>query len=113
MGKASSFYAEISLYCSPDEGLRVGCSAKYCAKIQKCLETAGLKCGAPSAVVAGTRNIHSWVEFSVFSEEFDLMKQVVFACLRRAGVVFEEESFSSAGELHVRLNLANVSVFDK
>ncbi|MET7441597.1 hypothetical protein, partial [Streptomyces sp. NPDC005568] len=63
--------------------------------------------------IAGTSNIHDWVEFDVLNGDFEAMKLAVIACLQQAGVTIKEESFSSPGEKHVRLDLTNVSVFDK
>ena len=107
------FSAEVSLYDDPDEGLRIECSEKHSEKMKRCLVAAGFKCGTQQTKISGTSNIHNWVEFSVSGGKFDAMKQAVSKCLHAAGVTVAEQSFSSAGDMHVRLSLTNISVFDK
>jgi hypothetical protein len=107
------FSAEISLYGDPDEGLRIECSEKHSEAIKRCLVSAGFQCGTQKINIPGTSTIHNWVEFNVSGGSFDSMKKAISNCLHAAGVTVAEESFSSAEDLSVRLNLTNISVFDK
>lgn len=113
MSTIPTLFAEISLYDDKDVGLRIECSEKYSGKIKTCLASAGFTCGIQQIIIPGTPNIHNWVEFGVSGGMFDAMKQAVLGLLQTAGVTVVEESFSSAGEMHVRLDLTNKSVFDK
>lgn len=107
------FSGEVSLYDDVDEGLRVECSELLVELLRKCLTSAGFRCARYQAKIVGTPRIHNWVEFEVSDGDFQKLLQTASACLRNAGVTIAEESFSYPGEQHVRLNLTNISVFDK
>lgn len=113
MSSIPLFSGEISLYSDVDEGLRIECSERHAGALKNCLTSAGLTCGQHQTKISGTPRIHNWVEFSVSNGDFQSMRKAVSACLKGAGVIVAEESFSSPGEEHVRLNLTNVSAFDK
>lgn len=113
MSTTPTFSGEVSLYNDPASGLRVECSQRHVTPLQKCLINAGFTCQSHIVAVAGTSQIHPWVEFAVTGDTFDTMKQVVSDCLESAGVKIEEEDFSMLSDRQVRLNLANISVFDR
>jgi hypothetical protein len=107
------FSGEISLYSDIDEGLRIECSESYSEAIKGCLVDAGFQCNTPHIKITGTPIIHNWIEFYVVGGNFEAMKQAVLNCLNSASVTVVEESFISKEEIHIRLNLTNISVFDK
>lgn len=107
------FSGEISLYNDVDEGLRIECSERHAKALKSCLGSAGFTCDQHQTKISGTSRIHNRVEFSVSDGDFQSMKQAVSACLNAAGVTVAEEWFSSLDEEHVRLNLTNISTFDK
>ncbi|MBJ9709535.1 hypothetical protein TN889_28485 [Burkholderia gladioli pv. alliicola] len=113
MSGISAFSNEISLYDDEDQGLRIECSEKFVERIKRGLASGGLQSSSARTQIAGTSNIHDWVEFDVLNGDFEAMKLAVIVCLQQAGITVKEESFSSPGEKHVRLDLVNVSVFDK
>ena len=107
------FSAEIELFNDEDESLRIECSEKLLPRLTKELTVIGFVCGQPTTEISGTRNIHDWKRLPVQGGTFDKLKGAVCHILKAAGVTIAEESFSGPGELHVRLHLTNVSVFDK
>lgn len=113
MNKIPLFSGEVSLYSDTDEGLRVECSEKHSENIKQKLIPAGFECFPDEVKISGTSDIHNLVEFGVSGGAFDVMKEIVYNYLIAEKLSITEEVFSVADDLHVRLNLVDVSVFDK
>jgi hypothetical protein len=107
------FSAYVDLYDDPPEGLRVECSKKDYSLLSNAMRAEGLTCGSAVTKIAGTSHIHDWIEFSVSGGAFSTMKTRASDALTATGCTVSEETLSLDDEVHVRLNLANRSVFDK
>jgi len=113
MNSTPIFSAEISIYNDPDSGMRIECSEKYTNKIKSHLLNNKYQCSQNNVAIEGTSNIHNLIEFDIEGNDFEGLKESVINLLDSAKVQYVEEKFNTAGEQHSRLNLTNLSVFDK
>jgi hypothetical protein len=106
--------AEISVYYKIDEGLKVECSEKYIDIIREHLTKNEIFCRQNSIVeIEGTTNIHNFVSFSVYDNNFSNLKNSILDFLRSEQITYVEEMFNDDDEQHLRITLTNVSVFDR
>jgi hypothetical protein len=113
MTSIPTFSGDVSVFENEDMGLRIECSEKYVSGIIDYLRQNGFKYDNPIVAVPGSKNINSYMEFSVTVNSYDVLVSTVSEYLRNAGFNIVEEKSNFVGEKCVKFNLTNVSVFDR
>lgn len=105
------FSADITVVDDADDGIHIECVEPHLSPVSRALTEAGFGLDIARVTVQGTSNLPNIMELPVKGGTFDEIKMTVKECLIKAGVTVTEENFSGLGELRVRFNLENVSVF--
>ncbi|EJL6727388.1 hypothetical protein [Vibrio parahaemolyticus] len=113
MREVPTYSAEIEVYLDNEEGMRLECSELYASELKSSLVNLGFSCGETYIAIEGTSNIHNYVGFSIEGDQYNQVKDIIFAYLGGKQITYVEEQFNSNFELHSRINLTNRSTFDK
>ncbi|BDU19969.1 hypothetical protein [Dyella sp. GSA-30] len=113
MSTVPLFSAEIELKEDGVIGKSIECSEKHAPFIIAQLSAAGFQCCAPKVVIPGTQRISNWVQVLVSHHDFDEMHSAIANGLSNSNIATLEEDYSGNGERLVRINLSNISVFNK
>ena len=113
MNAVPLFSAEIELKEDEVIGTSIECSEKHAQFIIQHLTNSGFQCSNPTVVIPGTQRISNWIQIIVSGGNFNRMHSAITKSLNDANVTTLEEDFSLPGDRHVRINLSNISVFDK
>lgn len=113
MTEVPLFAAYIEIQEDDVIGKNIECSEIHAPFLTAILENAGFTCEQPHVMIQGTKSISSWVQFLIRGQTFADVCTTILKGLSAAQVQVKEEKFSGLGQEHVRVYLANISVFDK